>query len=401
MKKKVLVVDDKINTLKVVCAILEHEGYTVLRARNGNDALCIFQNEQQIDAILSDMKMPDMGGMELFFRIRSMKFKIPFLIMTAHGSIQLAVEAMARGIYRYLVKPLNYDELCIVLEQAIREKKTTTELETAKRQIRGKVAVKNIIGTHRSMEPVFEMLETVAPTDTPVLVCGETGTGKELLARAIHCSSNRHDHPMVCINSAVLPDNLLEAELFGYKKGGFTGAITGSRGQVETANGGTLFLHDIHLMSLKIQTKLLHFLKEGAFDPVGGLKTCYADIRVIASTSKNLHEKIKANRFLNELLCCINVFTITLPPLRSRGDDLVLLINYFIEKYARRYNRTIKGMAPEAMEALSEYGWPGNIRELENCVARCVIIAGEEIIQQSDLPEKIVIKKTTAIPPFH
>lgn len=398
MKKKILVVDDKINTLKVLCPILEDEGYTVLKAKDGNEALGVYLEEEGIDAILADLKMPGMGGLELFHRLRGMKVHVPFIIMTGHGTIQSAVEAMKQGVANYLIKPLNYEELSIVLERAIHEKRITTELAELRREVRDKYATKNIIGTHWTMKRVFEMLETVAPTDAPVLVYGETGTGKELLARALHASSKRHDRPMVCINSAALPDNLLEAELFGYKKGAFTGATSSKKGRLEEADGGTLFLDEIGLMSMGMQSKLLRFLQEGSFDPVGGLKTRHVDVRVVAATNKDLNEEIRAKRFLSDLLYRIEVFTITLPPLRDRGDDLLLLTNHFIKKYCRQYDKTIKGVALEVVDALGAYKWPGNIRELENCVARCVILAKEEMIQVADLPEKIEIKRKKARP---
>ena len=394
LKETILVVDDKINTLKVMCAILEDEGYVVFKAKNGNEALKIFQKEESIDAVLADLKMPGMDGLELFHKLRSINLQLPFLIMTAHGTIESAVEAMKQGVSNYLIKPLNFDELTIVLKRAIREKKITTELTEFRREAREKYAAKNIIGAHGSMKRLFEMLDTVAPTDAPVLIYGETGTGKELLARAIHSSSSRHDRPMVCINSAALPDNLLEAELFGYKKGAFTGAVTNKKGRLEMADGGTLFLDEIGLMSMLMQTKLLRFLQEGTFDPVGGVKARHVDVRVIAATNKDLNEEIKAQRFLSDLLYRIEVVTMTLPPLRDRGDDLLLLVNHFIEKYNHEYNKLIKGIVAEAVDALSAYTWPGNVRELENCVARCVILAKGEMIQTIDLPDKIEVWKS-------
>lgn len=394
LKKTILIVDDKKNTLKVLRAILTDEGYTVLDAANANQALEIIANEEQIDAILSDLKMPGMDGLDFFQNLQDMKIRTPFIIMTAHGSIQSAVKAMKQGIANYLIKPLNYEELGIVLDRAIRENELSNELDDLRREVRGKYASKNIIGTHPSMMKIFEMLETVAPTNAPVLIYGETGTGKELLAKAMHSSSLRHNRPMVCINSAALPDDLLEAELFGYKKGAFTGAYSSKKGRLEAADGGTLFLDEIGHMSLNLQTKLLRFLQEGTFDPVGGISTKYVDVRVIAATNKDLEEEIKAKRFLSDLLYRIEVFTLTLPPLRKRGDDLQLLVKRFIDKYSAEYQKTIKGVQPAVIDVLGQYSWPGNIRELENCIARCVILAKEDLIKLEDLPTKIYNKKT-------
>jgi len=393
MRKKILIVDDKASTLKILGDFLEEENYEVLRANNANEALAIYKNGDSIDVILADLKMPGIDGLELFRRLRDLKSEIPFVIMTAYGSIESTVEAMKEGVSNYLIKPLNYDELSIVIGRSIGDRKMSTELVDLRREVREKYAGKDIIGTHPTMQRVFEMLETVAPTDAPVLIYGETGTGKELIAKAIHASSNRHHRNMVCINSAALPDDLLDAELFGYKKGAFTGAAVSKKGRLEMADGGTLFLDEIGHMSMSLQTKLLRFLQEGSFDPVGGVITRYVDVRVIAATNKDLNEEIKAKRFLGDLLYRLDMFTITLPPLRNRGDDILLLINYFLEKYALKYNKEIKGVAPEVEAALTRYDWPGNIRELEYCIARCVILAKDTVIKIENLPGKIKVDR--------
>lgn len=399
LKKTILIVDDQKNTLKVLRAILIDEGYIVLEADNASKAIETIANEEQVDAILSDLKMPGMDGLDLFQNLQKMNIRIPFIIMTAHGSIQSAVEAMKKGVTNYLIKPLNYEELSIVLDRAIRENEISNELDDLRREVRNKYASKNIIGNHPSMLKIFEMLETVAPTNAPVLIYGDTGTGKELLAKAIHSSSQRHNRPMVCINSAALPDDLLEAELFGYKKGAFTGAFASKKGRLESADGGTLFLDEIGHMSLSLQTKLLRFLQEGTFDPVGGVSTKHVDVRVIAATNKDLEEEINAKRFLSDLLYRIEVFTLTLPPLRDRGDDLQLLVNRFIDKYSAEYDKNIKGVQPEVIDVLNQYSWPGNIRELENCIARCVILAKEDLIRLEDLPTKVYNQKAAAAYP--
>lgn len=389
MKKTILIVDDKINTLKVLCAILEDEGYRVLKAKNGQEALTIYETEKRIDIVLSDLKMPEINGLELFHRLRSLDSQAPFVIMTAYGSIESAVDAMKQGVAHYLIKPLNYDELSIVLERALRSVEMTNELADLRREVREHHATKEIIGNHPTMQRVFELLETVAPTDAPVLIYGETGTGKELLAKAIQALSSRSDRPMICLNSAALPENLLEAELFGYKKGAFTGAVANKRGRLEDADCGTLFLDEIGHMSMNVQTKLLRFLQDGSFDSMGGGGTRHVDVRVIAATNKNLEEEIAEKRFLSDLLYRIEVFTITFPPLRERGEDVLLLARHFAEKYADKYKKQVAEIAQDALDALMAYTWPGNIRELENCMARSVIVAKNDMIQTRDLPEKI------------
>jgi DNA-binding NtrC family response regulator len=369
-KKKILVVDDKINTLKVVGAILQDEGYEVFKVQSAAQALKIFESQGDIDAVLADLKMPGVDGLELFRRITAINADIPFVIMTAHGTIESAVQAMKEGVTNYLIKPLNYDELSLVLERAIREKEISQELTNLRQEVKEKYSFQNIIGSGQKMRDIFEMVRAVAPTDASILIQGETGTGKELLARAIHSLSSRQDRNMVCINSAALAESLLEAELFGYVKGAFTGAVANKKGRFESADGGTLFLDEIGQTSLKFQSKLLRFLQEGTFEPVGSVESRRADVRVITASNRILQEEIEAGRFLSDLFYRIEVIAITLPPLRERKDDIPLLVNHFIKRYAKQYQKGIDGIDPQAIEALLRHEWPGNVRELENCIAR-------------------------------
>jgi DNA-binding NtrC family response regulator len=389
MKKKILVVDDQINTLKVISANLEVEDYKVFTAQSSQEALQIFESRKDIDVVLADLKMPGIDGLELYRKMSAIEVDLPYVIMTAHGTIESAVEAMKEGVTNYLIKPVNYHELSIVLEKAIHEKKISKELAELRREVREKDYLHEIIGADPKMQEIFEIIRTVAPTDVPVLIKGETGTGKELLARAIHSLSGRHDRPMICINSAALTDSLLEAELFGHIKGAFTGAIANKKGRLETANKGTLFLDEIGHMSLNLQTKLLRFLQEGTFEPVGSEETRKVDVRVIAATNRDLQEEISAGRFLGDLLYRIEVISITLPPLRERRDDISILLDHFIKYFGKKYERKIEGIHPEAIEALVEYDWPGNVRELENCIARAIILCKGSYIVLKDLPERI------------
>jgi DNA-binding NtrC family response regulator len=389
MKKRILVVDDQANTLKVLGAILQKVGYEVFVAQDSKKAMDIFEGRRDIAAVLADLKMPGIDGLELYRMMSAIETDIPFIIMTAYGTIESAVEAMKEGVTNYLIKPLNYDVLSIVLEKAIREQKISSELAELRREVREKDYFREIIGSDGKMKEIFEIIRTAAPTDVPVLIRGETGTGKELLAKAVHSLSKRHDRPMVCINSAALTDSLLEAELFGYTKGAFTGAFSNKKGRLESANRGTLFLDEIGHMSLNLQTKLLRFLQEGSFEPVGGVETRKVDVRVIAATNHDLREEIAAGRFLSDLLYRIEVITITLPPLRKRGDDIFLLVDHFIKRLCREYGKKIDGVHPRAMDALSRFHWPGNVRELENCIARAIILSKTTHIGLDDLPERL------------
>jgi DNA-binding NtrC family response regulator len=387
--KKILIVDDQTNTLKVVGAILQDEHYEVLKAESAAKALEILEGERGIDVVLADLKMPGMDGLELYRKMRTVDRNIPFVIMTAHGTIQSAVEAMKEGVTNYLIKPLNYEELGIVLERAIREKEISRELASLRQEVRERHSFENIIGASQKILDVFEILRTVSPTDATVLIQGETGTGKELLAKAIHSLSRRRDRTLVCINSAALTETLLEAELFGYVKGAFTGAVTNKPGRLEMADGGTLFLDEIGHMSLNLQSKLLRFLQEGQFEPVGSVSSRSVDVRVIAATNHDLQEEIKAHRFLSDLFYRIEVISITLPPLRERREDVLLLATHFIRRYAKQYEKQMEGITPRAAEALTNYPWPGNVRELENVIARAVILSKDKGIDVLDLPERI------------
>lgn len=389
MSKRILIVDDQINTLKVVGAILQDENYEVVKAENGPKALQLLERDKGIDVVLADLKLPGMDGLELFRKIRATDRSIPFVIMTAHGTIQSAVEAMKEGVTNYLIKPLNYEELSIVLERAIREKELSKELAILRQEVRERHSFENIIGASQKILEVFEILRTVAPTDATVLIQGETGTGKELLAKAIHSLSRRRDRTLVCINSAALTETLLEAELFGYVKGAFTGAVTNKPGRFEMADGGTLFLDEIGHMSLNLQAKLLRFLQEGRFEPVGSVSSRSVDVRVIAATNHDLQEEIRAHRFLSDLFYRIEVISITLPPLRERREDVLLLAAHFIKRYAKQYEKQIEGLSARAAEVLTNYSWPGNVRELENVIARAVILSKEKGIDILDLPERI------------
>ena len=389
-KRKILIVDDQINTLKVLMAILADEGYDVLRAASGAEALEIL-GQHQVDLILADLKMPRMDGLDLFHSVKEQRGKEvpPFIIMTAYGTVKSAVDALKEGVTNYLIKPLNFDELNIVLEKAIHERELSRELTELKESIREGLSFHEMIGISPKMKDLFDMVLTIGPTDASVLIQGETGTGKELLAKAIHEESRRKDARLVCINCAALAETLLEAELFGYVKGAFTGANRNKKGQLETADKGTLFLDEIAHMSLTLQAKLLRFLQEMVFVPVGGTESREVDVRLIAATNQDLQDAIQAGRFMSDLLYRINVISIKVPPLRERREDIPLMVKHFMRHYAREYEKQLDELSPKTMDALIDYDWPGNVRELKNCMARAVILSKESELTEKNFPDPI------------
>ncbi len=389
-KRKILVVDDRINTLKVLMAILEDEGYTIITANSGTKALKIYRETPDIDLVLSDLKMSEIDGVELYRKMDGFRKAPPFIIMTAYGTVKSAVQALKEGVTNYLIKPLNYEELAIVLERAILEHERSQELINLQERVWSEHSFHSIIGSCPEMTEIFDLVRTVGPTDVPVLILGETGTGKELLARALHLENSRQDKGMICINSAALTESLLEAELFGYVRGAFTGAVNEKKGRLEMADKGTLFLDEIGQMSMVLQAKLLRFLEDMTFEPVGSTETRKVDVRLIAATNLNLHEEIKKGRFLRDLLYRIEVISIRVPPLHQRQQDIPLLVGHFLKQYAGQYKKEIEGVQPELMETLVHYSWPGNVRELKNCLARAVILSKGPLLGLEDFPEKII-----------
>jgi DNA-binding NtrC family response regulator len=387
--KTILLVDDQKNTLKVLSAILLDEGYEVLQAPSGKKALTLFQDRDDVDLILSDLKMPGMDGIELYKKMREIRELPPYIIMTAHGTVKSAVQAMRDGISNYLIKPLDFEELAIVLEKALHESEISRKLFTLQQKVRDEHTFHDMIGSSRQMREIFSMVRTVGETDASVMIYGETGTGKELLARALHLESKRSDADFVCINSAALTESLLEAELFGYVKGAFTGAYTRKKGRLEVADGGSLFLDEIGHMSPRLQSKLLRFLQEKKLEPVGGVQSRNVDVRIIAATNLDLQAMIEDGRFLRDLLYRIEVIAIHVPPLRERRDDIPLLTDHYVRHYARQYEKPVEGVDSEAMDFLMTTPWEGNIRELKNCIARGVILSKGRLITLGDLPKKM------------
>ena len=379
---KVLVIDDEANLRKVLAALLRRDGYDVTIAENGEVGLAEFQ-KNGADAVITDLVMPKLGGMEVLRAVNGADPEVPVIIITAHGTVDSAVEAIKLGAFDYVTKPFDQTELSNVLAKAIRTH------ETARRSARGERGRPALVGESPAMQDVLRIIDKVADTPSTVLITGESGTGKELVATALHEGSSRRENPFIRINCAAIPKDLMESELFGYERGAFTGAVTSKPGRFELADGGTLFLDEIGEIPVEMQVKLLRALQESEFERVGGIKTTHVDVRLIAATNRDLEVETESGRFRKDLYYRLAVVPIALPPLRDRRSDLPTLAGHFIEKYNRRLNKRIEGMTDEALAEMQSYPWPGNIRELENLIERTLLFADGPRIGVSDLPQHL------------
>jgi two-component system NtrC family response regulator len=383
----ILVVDDEKNYLLVLSAVLEDEGYEVLTAQGGHEALEI-QKSSDLDLILSDMKMPAMDGIELLENIKALDPDLPVIMMTAHGTIDKAVEAMQKGAYSYILKPFDNERLTIYVKKAVAMFQMVKENRRLRETVESQYRFGNFIGKSKPIRDVFEMIRKVAPAKATVLIEGESGTGKELVAKSIHFNSPRRNKPFIAVNCSALAESLLESELFGHEKGAFTGAVARRKGRFELADSGTLFLDEIGELSQNLQVKLLRVLQEKTFELVGGTRPVTADIRIIAATNKILKEEMISGRFREDLFYRLNVVRIVLPPLKQRKEDIRLLVDHFIEKYAseRKVDVPVKGVDQEVDRLFFDYSWPGNVRELENLIERIMILCPNDTVRVSDLP---------------
>ena len=383
----ILVVDDEKNYLLVLSALLEEEGYEVLTSASSLEALEILK-ASDVDLVLTDMKMPGMDGIELLEQIKTRDAELPVIMMTAHGTVDKAVEAMQKGAYSYIMKPFDNERLTLFVKKAIATYKVVKENRRLRNAVESQYQFGNIIAKSKAMRDVFQLIQKVAPSNATVLVEGESGTGKELVAKSIHFNSPRRDNPFVAVNCSALAESLLESELFGHERGAFTGAVSSKKGRFELAHGGTLFLDEIGELSANLQVKLLRVLQDKSFERVGGVRSIVVDIRVIAATNKNLGLEMRAGRFREDLFYRLNVVHIAIPPLRDRREDIRLLVNHFILKYAaeRRSAVPVRGVAQEVDRLFYDYSWPGNVRELENVIERVMILCPNEIITGADLP---------------
>jgi two-component system response regulator AtoC len=383
---KILVVDDELNMRLVLKAMLKKEGYEVATAADGQEALQILK-EEKIAVVATDLKMPRLDGMGLLHRIMQDDPSLPVIILTAYGTVANAVDALKKGAFDYLTKPFEQDELKAVILKAIKTRQFGDHDLSAPA---GDVDPHRIIGASSRMAEVHEIIRKVSPTTTTVLITGETGTGKELIARAIHRNSSRREQPFIKINCAAIAENLVESELFGYEKGAFTGAVTTKPGRFELAHRGTLFLDEVGEIPRDMQSKLLQAIQDQNFERVGGLKNISVDVRLIAATNRNLSQEVKEGKFREDLFYRLNVFPIHIPPLRERTEDILPLTGHFIEKFNRKLKMQVEGLSPEVGECLLAYPWPGNIRELEHLVERMVLMAEGPIIAMEIVPPEIV-----------
>ena len=388
MKSKILIVDDEPTHLKMLETVLTAEGFELQKANDGQTAIEAVE-ERFYDLILMDVRMSRMDGIEALKRIKEISPGIPVIIMTAYASVNTAVDALKSGAYDYLTKPLDIDELKILVQKALRHQQLEKENIFLKEQLKGRFDFSNIIGQSPMMLHLFETISLVAPSDATVLITGESGTGKEIIANAIHQNSLRREKPLIKVNCAALPETLLESELFGHKKGAFTGALKRRQGRFQLAHEGTIFLDEIAEMAPSTQAKILRVLQEREFEPLGGSSTIKVDTRVIAATNKDLKSEIQEGRFREDLYFRVNVVMLNVPPLRERREDIPLLADFFLKQYAEKNQRLIKGFTPLATDLLMRFDWPGNVRELENVTERAVIMARGDVIPPDEFPETL------------
>ncbi|MBD5627751.1 MAG: sigma-54-dependent Fis family transcriptional regulator [Desulfovibrio sp.] len=388
MASSILVVDDDDAHRSMLRTMLRSWGFTVEEATDGDEAVDLVR-ERAFDAVLSDVRMARMDGIHALKAMLEYNPALPVVLMTAYSSVETAVDALRIGAYDYLVKPLDFDLLHETLEQAIERSKHSVENRELRRQLTESASSQDIVGRSDALKRMLGFIETVAPTEATVLITGESGTGKELVARALHSSSARADKPLVTVNCAALTETLLESELFGHEKGAFTGADRRREGRFVQANGGTLFLDEIGEMPLQLQAKLLRALQQGEIQRVGSDVPITVDVRVIAATNRNLLREAQEKRFREDLFFRLNVISIEVPALRQRGDDIPLLAAYFLQRFAERNRKSIKGFSPQALDSMRRYRWPGNVRELENAVERAVILCCGDLVTPAELPDTV------------
>lgn len=391
MKRTILVVDDEKNIREGLVAALELDGYEGLQAENAESAWKIITDEP-VDMVITDLKMPGMGGSELLKKIYSTYPTIPVVVLTGHGTIEDAVTAMQNGAVDFLTKPVNLDHLSVLIKRSLagkdmadRNRELRTELDNLKK----KAGYSNIIGKSQKIQRLIETIQQIAPSRATVLITGESGVGKELVADAIVSYSDRKDKPFIKVHCAALNANLLESELFGHVKGAFTGAVADKKGRFELADGGTIFLDEIGEIDQSTQIKLLRVLQEREFEKVGGEKTLKTDVRVIAATNRDLKQEIEKGNFREDLYYRLNVVSLEVPPLRERKEDLFLLCTSFLNEFCKENKKNIEGFSNEARNAIAAYDWPGNIRELRNCVESAVVMCRTSQIELSDLPPAV------------
>lgn len=391
MKRRILIADDEMNIRTGLAAAVESEGYDSITAENGSIAWDIIQ-KQGADLVITDLRMPVMSGSELLRKIYSSYPTLPVVVLTGHGSIEDAVQAMQNGAVDFLTKPVNLDHLFVLIRKTLRGKdieEKNLELQRELENLKNKSTYSSIIGKSKKVQDLLDTISQVAATKASVLITGESGVGKELVADAIVNFSDRRDKSFVKVHCAALNSNLLESELFGHVKGAFTGAVADKKGRFEQADGGTIFLDEIGEIDKSTQIKLLRVLQEHEFEKVGGEKTIKTDVRVIAATNRNLEEEIRKGNFREDLYYRLNVVNLKVPPLRERKEDIFLLATHFLKQFCEENNKQIEGFSINAMAAINNYDWPGNIRELRNCIESAVVMCRNSVIDVKDLPPAV------------
>jgi two-component system, NtrC family, response regulator len=383
--ERILVVDDEVNARAALHTLLVDEGFEVAEAGDGAEALETLARFAPA-LVLTDVRMPKMDGVTLLKKAREMGTDAVFVMMTAFGGVELAVDAMRAGAENYLLKPLELKTVLVVIEKALEKHRLARHAEALRQRVQEQFAFPNIIGASAELQSVFGVIRQAAPTKATVLILGESGTGKELVAQALHQESLRRDKPFIKVNCAALSESLLESELFGHEKGAFTGATGRREGRFELAHGGTLFLDEVGEISASIQVKLLRVLQAREFERVGGTQTIKVDTRLVAATNRDLEAEVKAGRFREDLYYRLNVVAVTLPPLRRRKGDIPALVSHFVEKFAKAYDKPVKELAPGTLNAILGHSWPGNVRELENAIERAVVLSQGNQLTADDLP---------------
>jgi two-component system nitrogen regulation response regulator NtrX len=389
MSKKVLIVDDETSIRNSLEKLLSYEKYTTFSAPDGPSALDML-SDKRIDIVLLDIKMPGMDGLEVLQKIKETREELPVIIISGHGNISTAVEATKLGAFDFIEKPIDLDRLLLTVRNGLKQ----GELELKNVELRERIpGGTEIVGEHKTIRDIMETVERVAPTGARVLITGENGTGKELVARKLHELSARRTEPFVEVNCAAIPEELIESELFGHEKGSFTGAVSKRIGKFELADGGSLFLDEVGDMSLSAQAKVLRVLQESVFERVGGTETKKVDVRVIAASNKNLLEEAGRNNFREDLFYRLNVVPIEMPPLRDRRSDILLLVSYFLEQVAVELGIAAKKVDSKALNMMIEYSWPGNVRELRNLIERLCILTPSETIKVEDMPPLVLTRQ--------
>jgi DNA-binding NtrC family response regulator len=395
---RILIVEDKDSLRAMLRHALESQGHEVVEARDQAEAVQQLQNAQP-SLVLSDLRLPEGDGLGVLKASKDIDADTPVIVMTAYGSIEDAVRAMKEGALDFLAKPVDPDHLLLLVHRALEQRRMATENLLMREELAVRRGAPTLVGADASLRKVFASLERAATTDTTVLIEGESGTGKELFARSLHALSDRSAMPFVAINCAAIPETLLETELFGHEKGAFTGAVGRKPGKFEMAHRGTLFLDEIGDLPLSLQAKILRALEEKRFERVGGTASVQVDVRLVAATNRGLRAQVAARRFREDLFFRLSVFPITVPPLRERKGDIVMLARYFVDRFCRDLNKKALTLSAEAQEHLERYHWPGNVRELQNCIERAVILSDGDMIQPRQLSLSFVEASNEAPPP--